>query len=372
MPDSVLELKKVLYAHDVGYKMASPNASSHSTPRDATEGGNNEANPAAAAAAEEGEHTHLFIRRYYKLPGLLFPIETLASSILTNPDKLSVLLDSETNPARSAISGTAGSDVHDREVSTTIEEALLTDIRGAASSREKSPEEVQAQLLDFIRKADRRGARGRSEASSNNSKETVKESIFSTLSPDALGAEGKEEPGEKDAMSPLDALLQEDEGAVPGREVPPPTQPSVYSPSSSGSESPSVSKKGERHHGVEIDLSSLSPTLLQAMHKYMPTPQSQLDKDREALLTTMEIYTRDDVIAEAIQEGEEGAGRAFELWAGKYRGCCGHPHSHHHHFYRTLTLSSPPPTLSSSNHPSKPRQTPSNAPHCSWSFISRV
>lgn len=61
---SAAALKALLYAHDVGYK---------------------------------SQEDKLFVRRFYRLPQLLFPKETLTSSIVTDQDKLSRLVDDESS-----------------------------------------------------------------------------------------------------------------------------------------------------------------------------------------------------------------------------------------------------------------------------------
>mmetsp|Transcript_493 Transcript_493/g.660 ORF Transcript_493/g.660 Transcript_493/m.660 type:complete len:646 (+) Transcript_493:105-2042(+) len=114
---TVAEMKKLLYEHKIGYKQV-------------------EAVSTASVLAVEGEGNagednkmKVFVKRFYRLPGLLFPKETFMAAMMADRTKLRELTENEDSDA-----------------------ALLNEMMNAGVD-EASLDELKAQLQEYVAKA---------------------------------------------------------------------------------------------------------------------------------------------------------------------------------------------------------------------------
>lgn len=218
------ELKGVLYSNDVGYKKS------------------------------EGQ---LFIRRYYLLPQLLFPVETIATAITADKSKM-----------RSLASGEAGAS------------SLLEEIRSAGFDEASAPQ-LEQQLQEYIS-----GSVGASSLGSVGGGSGVAgdeahgDSHGGVAGGRAGGLKGTD-------MSTLDALLHDDDDLEPVTRSAPATAPAAGVASAEAAVSTSASEPGP-----------VSAEWGEVIKQYIKEPSTPLEKERQELLASLEYHSPETLSTE--------------------------------------------------------------------------
>lgn len=207
---SLTEVKALLYRNDVGYK---------------------------------NQDDRLYIRRAYRLPQLLFPKETLTTSLLTNQEKLSALMSDETS--------------------------LLSEINRAGLDEATLPE-LQRQLKEYT-----------------------------SMQRGLVGGSGSATPEDMD-MSPLDALLLDDDeiDAHTDGETKPQKDEATAHLNDHAMSSSSAAQHDQS--AVLRDLSSYSASSMgeeewsKLVSRYFKKSKTELETQREALFSMMESQKVDE------------------------------------------------------------------------------
>ena len=237
----VEELKQVLYSNDVGYKK------------------------------NEGQ---LYIRRYYLLPQLLFPVETIATAITSDKGKMRSL---------SLASRDAGA------------ATLLEEIRSAGFDEASVPQ-LERQLQEYISGSIGSIGGGRDHTGGENS----------GGSDGVVDRGGRSGSGDRTGdlrgadMSTLDALLRDDDDLEPkALSSPSPsastsaaTGAAVASGDSSSAASSSSSSSSDSESGP------VSAEWGEIIKKYLRQPTTALEEERQELLSSLEFVSPEQLTSE--------------------------------------------------------------------------
>ena len=230
--------KQLLYDHDIGYK---------------TQGGKT------------------FIRRYYLLPQLCFPVETVATTISSDKKKLRSVMDG----------GEEG------------EKSLLGEMRSAGFDEQSIPQ-LQELLREYITSVQPEPLLGKEHGS--------------------MGAKsGRSGSSGKADMSTLDALLHDDDGLdLPS---------AAHNSGSSGSTGKSAARAEAAERGLKVDGSASEPShgtsseWKALIDTYIRPPSTPLESERHELLRSLEFHSPEELSTESELSAFQRARVETELLA---------------------------------------------------------